>query len=164
MDTKKVGRAVPKWAALILVVVVSPSRFALSQTSATQAANATHALTPRALVDQYCVVCHNQKALTAGVSLEGVDFSNPAANAAIMERVLRKVRTGEMPPAGMPRPPAPVLAAFTKSLESTLDQAAAAHPNPGRPAIHRLNRAEYSNAIRDILALDVQPGSSLPVD
>jgi Protein of unknown function (DUF1592)/Protein of unknown function (DUF1588)/Protein of unknown function (DUF1595)/Protein of unknown function (DUF1585)/Protein of unknown function (DUF1587) len=102
--------------------------------------------------------------MTAGVSLEGIDFSDPAANAAIMERVLRKVRTGEMPPSGMPRPPAPVLTAFTKSLETTLDQAAAAHPNPGRPAIHRLNRAEYSNAIRDILALDIQPGSSLPVD
>jgi hypothetical protein len=115
-------------------------------------------------VDQYCVVCHNQKAMTAGVSLEGIDFSNATANAAIMERVLRKVRTGEMPPAGMPRPPAPVLTAFTKSLETTLDQAAAVHPNPGRPAIHRLNRAEYSNAIRDILALDIEPGSSLPVD
>jgi hypothetical protein len=102
--------------------------------------------------------------LTAGVSLEGIDFSNAAANASIMERVLRKVRTGEMPPAGMPRPPAAVLAAFTKSLEDTLDRNAAAHPNPGRPAIHRLNRAEYSNAIRDILALDIQPGSSLPVD
>jgi len=102
--------------------------------------------------------------MTAGVSLEAIDFSNAAANAAIMERVLRKVGTGEMPPAGMPRPPAAALATFTKSLEGTLDQAAAAHPNPGRPAIHRLNRAEYSNAIRDILALDIQPGSSLPVD
>ncbi len=96
--------------------------------------------------------------------MEGIDFSDAAANAALMERVLRKIRTGEMPPAGMPRPPAAALATFTKSLEGTLDQAAAAHPNPGRPAIHRLNRAEYSNAIRDILALDIQPGSSLPVD
>jgi mono/diheme cytochrome c family protein len=172
MYVKEVGRAAPRRAALtLLAVAVFPSSTALSQTSArspvvpaSQAA-ATHAApSPRALVDQYCVVCHNQKTLTAGVSLEGIDFSNPAANAAIMERVLRKVRTGEMPPAGMPRPPAPVLAAFTKSLEGALDQAAAAHPNPGRPAIHRLNRAEYSNAIRDILALDIQPGSSLPVD
>jgi hypothetical protein len=176
MDAKQVGRAVPggravpKWVAVtLLAATIFPSKSALSQTSAqpvptSQAANAPHALTPRGLVEQYCVVCHNQKTLTAGVSLEGIDFSNPAANAAIMERVLRKVRTGEMPPAGMPRPPAPVLTAFTKSLESTLDQAAAAHPNPGRPAIHRLNRAEYSNAIRDILALDIQPGASLPVD
>ena len=178
MDVKKVGRAAPRWAALtLLAAAVFPSTTALSQTSARapiasppqaapapQAPAAHTALAPRALVDQYCLVCHNQKALTAGVSLEAIDFSNAAANAAIMERVLRKVRTGEMPPAGMPRPPAAVSTAFTKSLEGTLDQAAAAHPNPGRPAIHRLNRAEYSNAIRDILALDIQPGSSLPVD
>ena len=107
-------------------------------------------------MDQYCVVCHNQKTSTAGVCLEGLDFSNPAANAAILEKVIRKVRTGEMPPAGMPRPAAPVSAAFTKSLEDSLDRAAAANPNPGRPAVHRLNRAEYSNAIRDLLALDIQ--------
>ncbi len=110
------------------------------------------------------MVCHNQKALTGGVSLEGIDFSNAAANAAIMERVLRKVGSGEMPPAGMPRPAAAISAAFTKSLADTLDKAAAANPNPGRPAVHRLNRAEYSNAIRDVLALDIQPGSSLPAD
>jgi len=177
MDVKKVGRVVAQLAALtLLAVAVLPLSTALSQTSArapvvptpqavpAPQASAHTAPTARGLVDQYCVVCHNQKAMTAGVSLEGIDFSNPSANAAIMERVLRKVRTGEMPPAGMPRPPAPALTAFTKSLESTLDQAGAAHPNPGRPAIHRLNRAEYSNAIRDILALDIQPGSSLPVD
>src|SRR5580693_1711709 len=125
--SRRLRRATPLWAALTLLAVAA---LAQPQTPA--------APTPRALVDQYCVVCHNQKALTAGVSLEGIDFSNAAANAAIMERVLRKVRTGEMPPAGMPRPPAAASATFTKSLESALDQAAAAHPNPGRPAIHRL--------------------------
>src|SRR6202011_4278187 len=65
---------------------------------------------------------------------------------------------------GMPRPAAPVAAAFTKFLEDSLDRVAAANPNPGRPAVHRLNRAEDSNAIRDVLALDIQPGSALPVD
>jgi len=119
---------------------------------------------PRALVDQYCVVCHNQKTATAGVCLQGLDFSNAPANAAILERVIRKVSSGEMPPAGMPRPPAPVAAAFTKSLADSLDHAATANPNPGRPAVHRLNRAEYSNAIRDVLAVDVQPGALLPID
>jgi hypothetical protein len=69
-----------------------------------------------------------------------------------------------MPPAGMPRPPALESASFTKSLEDVLDRAAAENPNPGRPAVHRLNRVEYGNAIRDVLALDIQPGSSLPVD
>ena len=120
--------------------------------------------TPRALVDQYCVVCHNQKSATAGVVLNGIDFDHIAGNAPLLERVLRKFRSGEMPPAGMPRPAAPVAAEFTKSLEESLDRAAAGNPNPGRPAVHRLNRVEYSNAIRDVLALDIQPGSALPVD
>jgi hypothetical protein len=115
-------------------------------------------------VDQYCVVCHNQKSATAGVALNGIDFDHVGSNAALLERVLRKFRSGEMPPAGMPRPAVPVAAAFTKSLADSLDQAAAGNPNPGRPAVHRLNRAEYSNAIRDVLALDIQPGSALPVD
>jgi hypothetical protein len=119
---------------------------------------------PRPLLDQYCVLCHNQKNATAGVALNGIDFGNAGSNAAVLEKVLRKLRTGEMPPAGMPRPAAPASSSFTKSLEDALDRAAAANPNPGRPAVHRLNRVEYSNAIRDVLALDIQPGSSLPVD
>ena len=102
--------------------------------------------------------------MTAGVSLEGIDLEDAGGNASLLERVLRKFRSGEMPPAGMPRPTAAVSDAFVRSLESVLDRAAAANPNPGRPAVHRLNRAEYSNAIRDVLALDIQPGSSLPVD
>ncbi len=117
----------------------------------------------RPFTDQYCVVCHNSKSSTAGVSLTGVSTTTPA-DPALLERVLRKVATGEMPPAGMPRPPAAVLDPFVKSLTAVLDGAATAHPNPGRPAVHRLNRAEYSNAIRDILAVDVQPGLTLPVD
>jgi hypothetical protein len=138
------------------------------------ACNLAHAQTPasrpsataplNSFTNQYCIACHNQKTSTAGVCLEGINFGDTAGNAAIFERVLRKVRTGEMPPAPMPRPPAAAADAFTKSLETALDRAAAEHPNPGRPAVHRLNRAEYSNAIRDLLALDIQPGSSLPVD
>jgi hypothetical protein len=116
------------------------------------------------VVDQYCIGCHNQKTSTAGVSLQGIDLSDAGANAAVLERVIRKVRSGEMPPAGMPRPTATASAVFTKWLEESLDRAAAASPNPGRPAVHRLNRAEYSNAIRDVLALDIHPGALLPVD
>ncbi len=86
------------------------------------------------------------------------------ADAATWERVLRKVKAGQMPPAGMPRPKPPVQAAFTQWVEQQLDSSAAAHPNPGQPTIHRLNRAEYSNAIRDLLALDIQPGAKLPAD
>ena len=86
------------------------------------------------------------------------------AQAQTWERVLRKVRSGEMPPPGLPRPEPAESAALTAWIEAELDRAAAAKPNPGRPAIHRLNRAEYSNAIRDLLALDIDPGSSLPAD
>ncbi len=121
-------------------------------------------LPQRALLDQYCVGCHNSKLSTAGVSLQGLDPANVGDNASVLERVLRKVRSGQMPPPGLPRPDASVTAAFTASLEGALDRAASANPDPGRPAVHRLNRAEYSNAIRDLLALDVKPGSLLPAD
>src|SRR5260221_353678 len=117
-----------------------------------------------ALVNQYCVGCHNRKVSTAGVSLEGLDLARVGDHAAIWERALRKVRSGQMPPPGLPRPDAPESAAFAKWLEDSLDHAAGANPDPGRPAVHRLNRAEYSNTIRDLLVVDIQPGLLLPVD
>src|SRR5947207_2480792 len=112
---------------------------------------------PKALVTQYCVGCHNQKNQTAGVALDSVDWANPGASANILEKVLRKVRTGEMPPVGLPHPAAAASTAFTAFVETSLDREATTHPNPGRPAIQRLNRAECSNAIRDLLALRVTP-------
>ena len=116
------------------------------------------------LLTQYCVVCHDNQKRTAGITLQGLDLSSIGDHAELLERVLRKVAAGQMPPAGMPRPNAARMTEFSKWLENALDAEAAAHPNPGRPAIHRLNRAEYSNAIRDILALDINAGSQLPVD
>jgi hypothetical protein len=118
----------------------------------------------RALTDRYCATCHSQKAKTGDVVLQGVDFNSPAANAALLEKVARKVRTGEMPPAGMPRPDAASASALVTFIQDALDRNAALHPEPGRSVIHRLNRAEYSNAIRDLLALDTKPGELLPVD
>lgn len=118
----------------------------------------------RAFINENCVACHNDKAKTADISLVGVDYDNVSRSAAVWEKVLRKVRTGEMPPAGLPRPAAAEVKSFVTWLEPSLDAAAKANPNPGRPAVHRLNRAEYSNAIRDLLAVDIQPGLSLPVD
>ncbi len=122
------------------------------------------ASTASAILTQYCVVCHDNQKRTAGVTLQGLDLSSVGDHAELLERVLRKVAAGQMPPAGMPRPSAARMAEFSKWLETSLDADAAAHPNPGRPAIHRLNRAEYSNAIRDIFALDINAGSQLPVD
>ena len=123
-----------------------------------------NAVSPSALFNQYCVVCHDDQKRTAGVTLQGLDLNSIGDHAQLLERVLRKVATGQMPPAGMPRPNAARMAEFSKWLETSLDAEAAAHPNPGRPAIHRLNRAEYSNAIRDIFALDINAGAQLPVD
>jgi hypothetical protein len=120
--------------------------------------------TAAALAKQYCVGCHSLKAKTGGVVLEGIDWTNPGAHSATLEKVLRKVKTGEMPPAKLPRPKPADATAFTNWLESELDKAAATHPNPGRPAVHRLNRAEYGNAIRDLLAIDLNVSQMLPVD
>ncbi len=116
------------------------------------------------LLAQYCVGCHSKQVKTAGIALEDINLNKTDENAPVLEKVLRKIRSGEMPPRGLPRPEPVVAGAFTASLEAALDQAAAMNPNPGRPAIHRLNRAEYSNAIRDLLAIDINPGSSLPPD
>src|ERR1019366_4685359 len=159
--TREGRRSASPWTALALCAVAAlPWSAAWPQTASPPAA----ATGPRSLPDQYCVGCHNQKNATAGIALNGIDFAHAGPSAAVLEKVLGKVRTGEMPPAGMPRPPALESASFTKSLEDVLDRAAAENPNPGRPAVHRLNRVEYGNAIRDVLALDIQPGSSLPVD
>ena len=117
-----------------------------------------------ALLQKYCAGCHNNRLKTAGVSLQGLDPANAGDKAELLERVLRKVKSGQMPPAGLPRPDAAARTGFVQWLEGALDAESAAHPNPGRPAIHRLNRAEYSNAVRDVFYLDVNAGALLPVD
>jgi mono/diheme cytochrome c family protein len=150
------------WGALVAISVVLAPGASAQQPSPSSSADGVPLR--RALLDQYCVGCHNQRLSTAGVSLEGLDLTNVDGHASVLERVLRKVRTGQMPPPGLPHPDASVAVAFANSLQGALDRAAAANPNPGRPAVHRLNRAEYSNAIRDLLALDIKPGSLLPVD
>jgi hypothetical protein len=114
----------------------------------------------RALIDQYCITCHNQRLRTAGLTLDTAAVNDVAGSAAIWEKVLRKVRTGAMPPPSMPRPDKTALDTFTSRLETALDQASSADPNPGRVAVHRLNQAEYANAVRDLLGLEVD-GRSL---
>ena len=119
---------------------------------------------PRALLDQYCVTCHNERLQTAGLLLDRSDVERIGADGATWEKVAHKLRSGAMPPAGRPRPDESTLEAFVALLENALDREAAAHPNPGRPADHRLNRFEYGNAIRDLLALEIDPESLLPPD
>jgi mono/diheme cytochrome c family protein len=118
----------------------------------------------RALVDQYCVTCHNQRARTGGLALDLPGLADVPAHAETWEKVVRRVDAGMMPPAGMPRPDEAARRALVAALEATLDRAARSEPNPGRPLVHRLNRAEYANAIRDLLALDVDVSPMLPAD
>ncbi len=130
------------------------------QAAAGQAGTADHG----AVVTKYCVTCHNDRAKSGGLSLQTTDIANPSAAADTWERVVRKVRVGMMPPQGSPQPDQAARASLVSYLTTSLDQAAAAHPNPGRPLVHRLNRAEYANAIRDLLALDVDASALLPPD
>jgi mono/diheme cytochrome c family protein len=117
------------------------------------------------VINKYCVSCHSERLRTGGVVLQGADAANVAANAELWERVLAKLRAGSMPPAGSPRPEAATYEAVASGLEAALDRAWAAHPNPGRiNAVHRLNRTEYKNAIRDLFALDVDVATLLPGD
>jgi len=118
----------------------------------------------QAVLDHYCVTCHNERLKTAGLILDNVDVRNPPAGAEVWEKVIRKLRTGTMPPAGLPRPDAPTYNSFASYLETSIDMAAEAEPNPGRPALHRLNRAEYANAIRDLLGVTIEGESLLPAD
>jgi len=125
---------------------------------------ATDSLPYRAIVDQYCVTCHNARLKTGDLVLEKLDMSHVDSDAAIWEKVVRKVRAGVMPPQGARHPDQATTHGLIAFLENQLDRAAEAHPNPGRPLLHRLNRAEYKNAIRDLLTLDVDVTTLLPPD
>ena len=118
----------------------------------------------RALLDRHCITCHNERTRTANLTLDVLDLSRVGDNAATWEHVARRLRAGAMPPAGRPRPDAGAVSAFVSWLETELDQAALDRPDPGRSAIHRLNRAEYANAIRDLLGLDIDVNALLPAD
>ena len=134
-------------------------------TADTSKAEHTPAAAHRGLVDQYCVTCHNERLKTGGLALDGLDVSRVAEDADVWEKVVRKLRAGVMPPSGRPRPAPAASDGFTAWLESELDRAAATGPNPGRTeAFHRVNRAEYRNVIRDLLAIDIDVASLLPPD
>jgi mono/diheme cytochrome c family protein len=118
----------------------------------------------RAVIDKYCVTCHNAKLKTAGLQLDTADVEHPGQHADLWEKVAGKLRTGEMPPAGLPRPDKATYARVATELETGLDAAASAKPSPGRVAVHRLNRVEYTAAVRDLLALDIDGKVLLSAD
>jgi hypothetical protein len=119
----------------------------------------------RASIDRYCVGCHNDRTKTAGLALDTLDVERVGENAEAWEKVVRKLRGRMMPPPGRPRPDAPTYDSMVAYLEASLDRSAAAVPNPGRTdTFRRLNRTEYQNAIRDLLALEVDVSALLPKD
>src|SRR5438046_6611964 len=142
-------------ALIVAVVLVISTALAATQ----------NAPSPRAVLDQYCITCHNEKLRTAGLALDKLDVMHPNSNAEIWERVIEKLRAGSMPPPGRPRPDTATYRAVATWLENEIDRAWAANPNPGRiGAVHRLNRSEYNNAIRDLFALDLDLKALLPGD
>lgn len=153
-------------AALAVVTVPGYLQIARSQQAAAVAPTPTGLVTSasaeRALLDKYCVTCHNQRLKTAGLMLDKIDVEHMHNDAEVMEKVVRKLRAGMMPPAKMPRPDAAVLESMVTFMEKELDRNATANLTP--PGMHRLNRTEYTNAVRDVLALQVDATKFLPPD
>src|SRR5688572_12523281 len=151
------------WAVMLAVAASQPaaSQPAAQQPTRTAAgAWANHA----AVLTQYCITCHNDRTKSGGLVLSAADLDSIPARAGVWEKVIRKVRAGMMPPVGMPRPDQPALDGLVTHLEATIDKSALASPVLRRPAMHRLNRAEYGNAIRDLFNLEVDVASLLPPD
>ena len=154
--------------AAVMAIVAVPGylQIARSQQASPGAAapitSVTTAANERALLDQYCVGCHNKRLLTGGLALDQLDPANMHEHAETWEKVVRKLRAGMMPPSGMPRPAAPVMDSMVSYMEKELDRTTAQNLVP--PGMHRLNRTEYTNAIRDVLALEVDATKFLPPD
>jgi mono/diheme cytochrome c family protein len=151
-------------AAAALAVAVLAPRSDVATLAAAQAPAQSAALAPRALLDTYCVTCHNQRTKTAGLTFDTMDLAKLAEHADVWEKTVRKLRGGMMPPPGVRRPDQASVDSMVSWLERSLDEAAAAHPNPGRVALHRLNRVEYAAAIEDLLGVKIDAAALLPKD
>jgi Protein of unknown function (DUF1592)/Protein of unknown function (DUF1588)/Protein of unknown function (DUF1587)/Protein of unknown function (DUF1585)/Protein of unknown function (DUF1595)/Planctomycete cytochrome C len=149
--------------ATILVATVPIAKM-FSQGGAPSATGQPSPSSSEALLKRYCITCHNGVMRRGNLLLDQLDVEQPAKDPQTWEKVVRKLRTGMMPPSGAPRPDRGTLDQFASVLEGALDRAAAAAPNPGAPVLHRLNRAEYANAVRDLLDLPVDATALLPGD
>ncbi|MYN64884.1 MAG: DUF1592 domain-containing protein [Acidobacteria bacterium] len=134
------------------------------QTQTPAAAGGATGESVRRVLNRYCVGCHNERLRTAGLTLDAMDPAQVGDHPDAWEKVVRRLRTASMPPAGRRRPDAATYETAASALESALDEAATAAPNPGRTTVHRLNRREYENAVRDLLALDIDASALLPAD
>jgi len=151
------------WVGLSVALTVSAVQMAARARE--PQAQAPAAPDPRAFVDQYCVGCHSQKLHTAGLDLETLNLTTPGPQTTVWESIVAKLRAGSMPPPGRPRPDAATSRAIATRLEREIDRVWDANPDPGRiAAVHRLNRAEYNNAVRDLLAIDFDAKPLLPGD
>jgi cytochrome c551/c552 len=149
------------WVIAVLTAVNQPSASSSSQVAPNQSA----ATSPHAVVlNQYCVTCHNERLKTGGLMLDSVSLTDAERHADVWEKVIRKVRAGMMPPPGMPRPPQQALDNLVSHLESTIDASALASPVLRKATMHRLNRSEYGNAIRDLFGLEIDVSTLLPPD
>ncbi len=151
---------------MVIALVLSRAGLAFGQTRElpSPASRASNAAGQVAALKKYCVTCHNQNLRTAGLVID-TDLNRIPDHAEVWEKVIRKLRTGTMPPAGLPRPDTSTYNLLASYLEKEIDTSAAAHPNPGQTeAIHRLNRTEYQNAVRDMLALEIDAAALLPAD
>ena len=135
-----------------------------SPSAATRPSPTVRADSLTAVVQQYCVLCHNDQLLTGNMSLQSFDVERAAENGELAEKMIRKLTAGMMPPPGMRRPGGDTLELLRKDLERRMEEASAARLNPGRRTFQRLNRSEYTSSIRDLLALEVDAGDYLPLD
>ena len=156
---------------VVAVALCVQARGATAQVAVEAAAGATAATAAgagsegalRAVLEQFCFSCHNERRVVGDLALDVLDMADVGERPDVWEEVIRKLRTGAMPPAGRPRPDEAASNAVVAWLEAELDRAALEHPNPGRPTLHRLNRSEYRNAVRDLLGVDID-ASLLPAD
>src|SRR5262245_47863124 len=150
-------------AALALLVAASAGVETQGQNRPVAAAQVS-ASGAQPLLDRYCATCHNDRVKAGGMVLASFDTERVVRDAQTWEKVVRKLRTGMMPPSGAPRPERAALDGLASQIETAIDRAAASSPNPGAPALHRLNRAEYGNAVHDLLDLPIDAASMLPGD
>src|SRR5262245_51675034 len=159
------SRALPVLLALLGIGLAGARYVSARAAQVSATAAGTNSPIPAAdTLNKYCVTCHNSRLKTAGLQIDSLDIDHVAANAPQWEKIVTKLRTGEMPPPGRPRPDPETYRAVASALERELDAAAAAAPHPGRVAVHRLNRSEYTNAIRDLLGLEVDGRALLSSD